>query len=578
MRCNKCGEEYKDNQAFCLKCGNPIHVVPDFNLIEAELASDVGALMDSENEEGGPREFDDARAMKTVNVSIEDIGMELKMVDVNRGRFSFEEDDLRLEEEEEYIQPKRQVSRSTVNEQRQKSSSVNRTVSNQNTTRNVNLNNSGVQSADRRSGSNGNAKAPNNKPGNSKKSIVKNVFIMLGCILAIAFVVVILKKVVFSDSLNDSNNFKEQYNIAREYYDNNDKTKSIEESKKAVKIAYSTAEVLKARKLLHDVYVHFEVLDTEYEENLLKIVELESANNKYNEALLDYYYTNKRFEEFNTFFSTLEGKGTTENMEKYLPAKPVANYEGGHYDSFLTIELSAAEGMSIFYTLDGKEPKYNDNAFEYVEPISLNTESETVILAYAKDANGIMSKTLEVEYVIENVEVSGPVVTPSSGVYKEYQMITVTVPEGSNVYYTTDGSEPTASSIPYTEPFDMPYGRSDLRFVSIDASGIASNITSVTYNLSLERTVKIADAQTLVKDKCIKEKELDEDAKDKDEVQYEFNYKDIVVIDNAEYYIIEVSAEDDSVEVEYYAVNTNTATVVLATSTEEGYTIPEDTE
>ena len=48
MRCSKCGEECRDNQAFCIKCGNPIQVVPDFNLIEAELANNIGELLDEE--------------------------------------------------------------------------------------------------------------------------------------------------------------------------------------------------------------------------------------------------------------------------------------------------------------------------------------------------------------------------------------------------------------------------------------------------------------------------------------------------------------------------------------------------
>ena len=108
MKCNKCGEEYKENQAFCLRCGNPIHVVPDFNLIEAELANDVGALMDDEINENSLKENDNSEPMKTVNVPVDDISMELKMVDINRGRFNFDDEELSLidddEEEEDDIE------------------------------------------------------------------------------------------------------------------------------------------------------------------------------------------------------------------------------------------------------------------------------------------------------------------------------------------------------------------------------------------------------------------------------------------------------------------------------------------
>ena len=50
MRCSRCGEECKENQVFCIKCGSPIHVVPDFDLIEAELANSVGELMSDNSE------------------------------------------------------------------------------------------------------------------------------------------------------------------------------------------------------------------------------------------------------------------------------------------------------------------------------------------------------------------------------------------------------------------------------------------------------------------------------------------------------------------------------------------------
>jgi len=81
VKCSKCGEEYKENQAFCLKCGNPIQVVPDFNLIEAELASNIGELMDSMEEE--PEK--DNLSEDNIKINEPDISnMELKLVDISR--------------------------------------------------------------------------------------------------------------------------------------------------------------------------------------------------------------------------------------------------------------------------------------------------------------------------------------------------------------------------------------------------------------------------------------------------------------------------------------------------------------
>ena len=45
MRCNKCGAQCDDNQAFCLMCGSPLQISTDFNEIELELASSIDELM-----------------------------------------------------------------------------------------------------------------------------------------------------------------------------------------------------------------------------------------------------------------------------------------------------------------------------------------------------------------------------------------------------------------------------------------------------------------------------------------------------------------------------------------------------
>lgn len=48
-----------------------------------------------------------------------------------------------------------------------------------------------------------------------------------------------------------------------------------------------------------------------------------------------------------------------------------------------------------------------------------------------------------------------PVLTPAGGAYDIPQSITITAPAGAGVYYTLDGSEPTAGSTPYTGGFTI---------------------------------------------------------------------------------------------------------------------------
>ena len=103
MKCSKCGAECNDNLAFCLECGNPLQLMADFNLIEKELANSIGAFMDEiEDEDKGSFEVEED--MKTIDVPLDEINMELKVVDINRGAVNSKtvlEDDLLFEEEEE---------------------------------------------------------------------------------------------------------------------------------------------------------------------------------------------------------------------------------------------------------------------------------------------------------------------------------------------------------------------------------------------------------------------------------------------------------------------------------------------
>ena len=83
-------------------------------------------------------------------------------------------------------------------------------------------------------------------------------------------------------------------------------------------------------------------------------------------------------------------------------------------------------------------------------------------------------------YHIEIEELSAPDVTTVSGDY-EFP-INIEVSDGEDVYYTTDGSDPTQNSAVYTGPIPMPLGKTVFRFIRI-ADGRKSEIVEKSYNL-----------------------------------------------------------------------------------------------
>lgn len=75
-------------------------------------------------------------------------------------------------------------------------------------------------------------------------------------------------------------------------------------------------------------------------------------------------------------------------------------------------------------------------------------------------------------------------------------MIAVEPAEGCNTFYTTDESEPTADSVPYTGPIPMPLGKTLFKFVNISSEGIASEVTTRTFTLRLRGAIPTDTAVT----------------------------------------------------------------------------------
>ena len=73
-------------------------------------------------------------------------------------------------------------------------------------------------------------------------------------------------------------------------------------------------------------------------------------------------------------------------------------------------------------------------------------------------------------------------------------MISVEEVEGRRTYYTTDESDPTADSVPYTGPIPMPLGTTLFKFVNISEEGISSEIITRTYTLRLRGAIPTSQA------------------------------------------------------------------------------------
>ncbi len=179
--------------------------------------------------------------------------------------------------------------------------------------------------------------------------------------------------------------------------------------------------------------------------------------------------------------------------EETGPKAPTFSMASGTYDTEIEVYIEAGEG-SIYYTINGVTPTLADTIFNGVDPIIFDKNGIYTLKAILVDSDGVKSEVASVTYEIAMPVPDAPTIIEDSGNYNVDIQIVVVTSEGTNVYYTTDGTDPTADSTLYTGPVSMPYGESVFKFVAVDnETGALSEIVEREY--SLHYTVNVSQEQ-----------------------------------------------------------------------------------
>ncbi len=151
---------------------------------------------------------------------------------------------------------------------------------------------------------------------------------------------------------------------------------------------------------------------------------------------------------------------------------------GTYGDPFDVTLNTTTTGASIYYTTDGTEPTETSNL--YTIPININTTK--TVKAKTIKTNWNSSAIVSAVYTMK---VAPPAFNPAANTFSTPQEVSIsTVTPNSTLYYTTDGSAPTAESTPYAGPVYIDV-YTVLKAIAIRTGWSDSNVTTGSYNFKV---------------------------------------------------------------------------------------------
>ena len=309
------------------------------------------------------------------------------------------------------------------------------------------------------------------KNGKQKRRVKKRIIFAVSSIVLLAVLIVAIVLIV---GHSRDNSFEYQMEQAKICLEDKNYRDAENFAVRALELDNSSLE---AKLFLADVYV----LRGEESKAIKLLDEVCSKYKDHQEAyqkLIDLYAEKKDYESILELSKKTEDEDVLELFAEYFPQLPEFDSEDGVYSEEFSVAISAGEDDSIYYTLDGADPRQGK---EYQGPIPIEPGESVRIRAIAKNEYGLYSDEAEGEFQVELQKPEKPRASPCGGSFYETQDITVTVPEGCKAYYTWDGTTPNASSSQYTKPLAMPEGNNILSLIAVDEHGMISDVQKCNY-------------------------------------------------------------------------------------------------
>lgn len=358
--------------------------------------------------------------------------------------------------------------------------------------------------------------------------------------LVIFFIVAL---VTYSAYVYHTQTVEYQINKAREYAANG----SYEEAIASLEAAYEK-NPSEARLLFLEADYYYIQQDNESAlQALYKIIEdggfpYENVEEAY-DKIITIYANQEQYGKINELLRDCPEDNIVNMFQSYLAMEPEFSYVEGDYEEVIPLKLSSNTSGTIYYTTDGSRPDKHSQI--YTAPLFLEAGEHTISAFFVNDF-GIESDVVTRRYVINLSVPNAPEVELYSGEYTEPMMIVAEEIEGCKIYYTTDDSEPTADSVPYTGPIPMPLGRTLFKFVNISEEGVSSDVTMRTYTLRLTDAIPTEQAVANLIGKLVETGYLEDAAGNSRRLggRLSYQFSSVLGIDGEGYYTINEYYDD----------------------------------
>jgi alpha-tubulin suppressor-like RCC1 family protein len=154
-----------------------------------------------------------------------------------------------------------------------------------------------------------------------------------------------------------------------------------------------------------------------------------------------------------TGFTTSNTVSATYTLNLGTVATPTMTPAAGTYTSAQQVTLATAtSGATIRYTTDGTTPTFSSPIYTG----ALTVGADTTLKVQAFKADLLPSAVASGTYSINLGTVATPTISPGGGTFTTYQTITLaSSTSGATIRYTTDDTDPTATSTLYSAPFQI---------------------------------------------------------------------------------------------------------------------------